>query len=249
MSRTADFALDSRRFIALHRVAVLSTHSQSMPGYPFGSLTPYDLDTKGNLYIYVSLIAEHYKNINADAKACLTIIDPFGRGDRQAFARASVLCNFEKVAAEDVAAVQASYEARFPNSINYEIAHNFLFLRGRVERVRWIGGFGDIGWVSAEKYLAAGHDPIAYDGLEAIEHMNLDHQAALADVVSSQTKYNAKKQQLQMVGIDQEAMTIAIYAGTERELLRVPFAQPLNSADEIRAAVIAVVDSARGKTA
>ncbi len=42
---------------------VLSTHSKSMPGFPFGSVVPYCLDDQGRPLILISRIAQHTHNL------------------------------------------------------------------------------------------------------------------------------------------------------------------------------------------
>jgi putative heme iron utilization protein len=44
-------------------------------GYPFGSLVPYVLDHDGRPIILVSRLAEHTKNIEADARVSLLAHD------------------------------------------------------------------------------------------------------------------------------------------------------------------------------
>lgn len=48
---------------------VLSTHSKSMPGFPFGSVVPYCLDAEGNPLILISRIAQHTHNLLKDPSA------------------------------------------------------------------------------------------------------------------------------------------------------------------------------------
>ena len=140
---------------------MLATTSVAAPGYPFGSITPYIIDGAGRITIYISLIAEHYRNLKADSRASILAADPFGGSDPQAHARATVLLTVQPVPDDERAAVSAAYEARFPQSINYEIAHNFVFMRGEPERVRWIGGFGEMSWIDRAAFQSARPDPLA----------------------------------------------------------------------------------------
>src|SRR5215471_10843787 len=54
---------------------VLSTLSVDVPGYPFGSVTPYCADSNGQPILYISRIAQHTKNIEADRRLSLTIVE------------------------------------------------------------------------------------------------------------------------------------------------------------------------------
>lgn len=148
----------AQHFIASNRFGVLSTLSQTHIGYPFGSIVPYDITKNGEIIIYISLIAEHYRNLKKDPKASLIVIDPNGLSDPQAHARATILAEFFPVEDSERIGVQQSYEARFPNSINHEITQNFLFFRGRPKKIRWIAGFGDISWIDGDKFVVGDSD-------------------------------------------------------------------------------------------
>ena len=65
----------ARDFITLNRTGFLSTISVSEAGYPFGSITPYDIDSEGRLIILIADISEHYKNLMADNRGSMLISD------------------------------------------------------------------------------------------------------------------------------------------------------------------------------
>ena len=50
----------------------------------------------------------------------------------------------------------------------------------RVQRVRWVGGYGRMDSATAEDYAAARPDPVKPTAAGAIDHLNADHAAALA---------------------------------------------------------------------
>ena len=70
-------------FVAYNNVGVLSTHSRSLPGYPFGSVVPYDVTASGDIVIFISRISEHYRNLVTDEKASLLIADSQGTDARR----------------------------------------------------------------------------------------------------------------------------------------------------------------------
>ena len=55
----------------LHESAfgVLATHSTQLPGYPFASILPFVLDESHRPIFLISALAEHTKNLLADARA------------------------------------------------------------------------------------------------------------------------------------------------------------------------------------
>ena len=239
------FATVAKRFLFSNRFGVLSTLSASLEGAPFGSIVPYDIHKSCEVIIYISLIAEHYKNLQFDNRASLLVSDPFGIHDPQAHARATSLIRFEEVAPEASSAIALSFQERFPGSINHEIAHNFRFMRGVVEKVRWIGGFGDIGWVSHEDFMRAPLDSIAYHAPDIIEHMNRDHLENLREIVRGTTKGDSSKNNLRMTAISASDIEIQVGEGGKR--FTIPLPSTVNSPDEARSAIIALLKNIRNE--
>lgn len=153
----------AKNFLILQNFGVLSSISVSQGGYPFGSVVPYSIDEESRFIIYISLIAEHYKNLSSDPRASLTVIDPLGIHDPQAHPRATVLLKFAEVPTSAQSGILTSYLKSFPNPIDSSISGNFRFFIGSPERIRWIGGFGDVGWVEGEAYRLAEKDPMVYE--------------------------------------------------------------------------------------
>lgn len=237
-----DYAQQAKDFFVAHNCGVLSTISVSQNGFPFGSLTPYDVNERGQPVIYISLIAEHYKNLVADPRASLCATDPLAYRNPQAGARVSVLLEFEAIAQSDFASVQAAYHQRFPESINHEIAHNFLFMRGAPIKVRWIGGFGDIAWVDAKKFVEIAPDPLAYGSFGIIEHMNDDHQQALVEF--AHWKGVSNPSHLVMTNINSLGMTIG--SSKDQKLnIEIKFERPVSTPDEARGEIIRLLKSVR----
>lgn len=235
----------TRNFILTQRSAMLATNSVTNPGYPLGSIVPYDIDQQMRLVIYISFIAEHYRNLNADARGCMLICDPLGVDQPQLYARASALCNFVVVPDDERSVVQTSYEKRFPGAVNYELAHNFTFMRAQVERIRWIGGFGEIGWVSADDFKSAKFDQTAYYGHEIISHMNQDHAAALATMAKAFFSAKELSRPARMLAVDSSGFELEWFEGDARKIERVCFEQPLASPADARTQMISLAQKAR----
>jgi putative heme iron utilization protein len=62
------------QFIRDPRYGMLSTLSLAESGYPFGSVTPYIINDEGDIAIFISHLAEHTHNIQANPKVSLTIL-------------------------------------------------------------------------------------------------------------------------------------------------------------------------------
>ena len=86
---------------------VLSTHSKSMPGFPFGSVVPYCLDAQGNPLILISRIAQHTHNLQKDPK-CSLLVGEREAEDVQAVGRLTVMAEAHKLV--DESAIEAAAE-------------------------------------------------------------------------------------------------------------------------------------------
>ncbi|MCJ0974274.1 DUF2470 domain-containing protein [Pseudomonas sp. PS1] len=186
---------------------MLSTHSQAMPGFPFGSVVPYCLDAAGCPLLLISRIAQHTRNLMADRR-CSLLVGERGAEDVQAAGRLTLLAEARPLDSE--AAIEAAalrYYRYFPESRDYHRAHDFDFWTLQPVRWRFIGGFGAIHWLDQ---VALGN-PFAGEGDREggmLEHMNADHTAAIAHYVQ-QAGLRASEP-AQMVGIDSEGFHLRI---------------------------------------
>ncbi|PHS25268.1 MAG: hypothetical protein COA83_06160 [Methylophaga sp.] len=137
--------LDPKQFIQAQHYGVLSTHSQSETGYPFGSITPYIITDDGDIAIFISHLAEHSQNIKANPKVSLTIFDPADAEDPSAGARITCLANAER--ATDEAQLRKQYLEQFPTAtITLELpGFNFYLLK--LIKIRLVAGFGQVKWL------------------------------------------------------------------------------------------------------
>ena len=169
--------------------AVLSTHSASKDGYPFGSVTTYMTDYQGHPIIYISHLAQHTHNIKADPKLSL-IVSEDNENDINAGARLTLLGTAELVNDEEVVNISNKFYLKFPESKAYQNTHDFKFYRITVEHIRYIGGFGQIHWLKLDDFLLP--EPIWKDSEKpAIEHMNEDHVDAMLLMCSYYKNFEA----------------------------------------------------------
>ena len=234
-----------RNFLAFQRNAVLGTVSRSHEDFPFGSLTPYDVDKEGRLIILISTISEHYRNISRDSRASLCVTDQFGIHDPQAHARATALGRFEAVPEDEEESARVSYEKRFPEAKERSKAHGFLLFRSVPERVRWIGGFGEILWISAENYNSAQHDQVAYHGMGAVEHMNDDHKDTFELFLKRFSNTDPGQSKMEMVSIDSSGFELSLKNTQGSKRVKIPFLKPLSEGDGVREMMIEMLKIAR----
>ncbi len=248
MPEEFDYTKEARDFVTMNKHAVLSTTSVDKPGYPFGSIVPYDIDSQARIIIQVADISQHYKNLTADNRGSIIVTDQFGSHDPQAHARATVLAEFSKVPNDEFEEVGWSYKGRFPESLERERAHGFLYLRGVPTNIRWIGGFGEIGWISALNFSDAAADPLAYIALDIIDHMNADHEEAMKTLISAKSDIDPKGKKVMMTNICSYDFTLQAMNGISSERITVDFPESVSDASKAREALISMLgDAAKNK--
>lgn len=155
-SGLADRVSPVRRLLEQERYGVLSTLSRKAKGWPFGSLTPFALTAAGEPIVLLSGLAEHTQNLLADSRVSLFVQDGQALADPQAGARATLLCTARTLAeAEAQAVARASYVEHFPNAVALLQMGDFQFFCLSIERVRFIGGFGAMYWLSGAELAKA----------------------------------------------------------------------------------------------
>jgi putative heme iron utilization protein len=132
-----------------HRYGALSTLSKKFEGHPFGSITPYLVDHDGSLLILISALAEHTKNILHDPRVSL-ITHNQEDAHIQTQGRLTVVGTAALEPKRELAGKR--YLRYFPEAQTYYDMPDFQFYRIAPQALRYIGGFGDIHWVKADRY-------------------------------------------------------------------------------------------------
>src|SRR5882762_744610 len=162
----------ARTLASLGRIGSLSTHSRKFPGFPFGSMMPYAADGLGRPTLFISSMAMHTQNLQHDARASLLITQPDVSGDPPGAARRTLLGGVTEAPAAEV---RDLYLSRYESAKYWQDYTDFAYYRLEVSAVYFIGGFGVMGWVSADDYGKALPDPLAEAAPGIIQHMNADH--------------------------------------------------------------------------
>src|SRR6185295_12291531 len=98
-------------------------------------------------------IAQHTKNIVADSRVSLTVVEKGESDDVQAHGRVTVIGDARRVAGDDD--IRERYFRYFPSARQYEQTHGFDFFRLEPVRIRFIGGFGQIFWQEPAAFITA----------------------------------------------------------------------------------------------
>ena len=138
-----------RELLANERHAVLATLSASREGWPFASVAPFALSDAGEPLLLLSDLAEHTRNVRVDPRASLMVQDSASLTDPQAGCRVSILGQVEPVAETELTSARQAYVARHPRAAEYVAMADFHLYVLRVREARFIGGFGDMGWIDA----------------------------------------------------------------------------------------------------
>jgi heme oxygenase (biliverdin-IX-beta and delta-forming) len=144
-----------RELLANERHAVLATLSASRDGWPFASVAPYALSDGGEPLLLLSDLAEHTRNLRADPRASLMVQDGTSLNDPQAGCRVTILGQVEPVAEGELSRARQVYVARHPQAADYLTMADFRLYVLRVREARFIGGFGDMGWIDAATLRSA----------------------------------------------------------------------------------------------
>lgn len=167
----------ARTLLRSQEKVVLSTHSASKAGYPFGSVTTYMTDYQGHPIIYISHLAQHTRNIKNDPRVSV-IVSQDNEQDINAGARLTLLGEAQLVDPAERKDIAEKFYRRFPASRAYQQTHDFEFYRLQVQHIRYIGGFGQIHWLKVADFLLPEPNWLAHEQ-PAIDHMNEDHVDAM----------------------------------------------------------------------
>ena len=193
----------------LHRMPVgtLATHSREPDGFPFPTMLPFATDARHRPTILVSRLAEHTRHLQLDPRA--GVLDG---------ARVTLIGRFAPVAADEANAVARRYLRYHPAAERYLGLGDFSFLAMDVERLRFIGGFGAMGWLNGDEL-----DPL--DPLSDEDEMFLTRKFE-ADV--------KRTSNFELAGIDRYGADLKV-AGERR---RVIFDAPKTTLEELEQALV-----------
>ncbi|MBS2036701.1 DUF2470 domain-containing protein [bacterium] len=205
-------------------------------GFPYGSLVQYAADSQGQPLLFISDLAEHTQNLLLDPRASLMVWDQAGELDPLAVGRVTLVGR----AVKSSAGLDTYLEAH-PQARAYTTFKDFHLWRLEVERVRYVGGFGQMSWVSTEEYKKAEPDPVARLAAGVISHMNEDHGDAL--LLLAAKKLGQEVEQARMLHCDGAGYSIK----ADGQVVRIEFSQRCRSSEELRQEFVRQVQAIRGR--
>lgn len=242
--RTA--AEEARTLVANNTVGSLATISDD--GHPWASLVTYGSLADGSPVLLLSTLAEHGRNLERDPRASLMVA---ARGvDREPLAhgRVTLAGRAERPDGDLVRAAQEAHLDAVPTAAAYAGFNDFSLWVLRVERVRWVGGYGRMDSTDMESYAAAEPDPTAPSAAAAIAHLNDDHPDALLAIAQALAGY-PDATAATATAIDRYGLELKIETPRGRAPARVAYAEPAQAAHELRAATVELTKRARARLA
>lgn len=228
-------AREARCLLRAGRYAVLSTLSQALPGYPFGSVVPYVLDAQAYPIVLASRLAEHTCNIGADPRVSLIVLAAGGKVQENA--RVTYLGRALPLDSPGV--VESRYLRFFPAAREYCSQLDFDFFRIEPVSLRVIAGFAKAHWVSREAYAPPAGDLAAREEAIVAQLNSLPAQALRALCGG----HGMNPQRVEIIGIDCDGFD----ARADGDILRFDFDRCIPGADEACTAAASKVRSARAR--
>ena len=232
-----------RTLMSLVPNATLSTLSRKHPGFPFGSLMTFALDSAGRPIFLISNMAMHTQNLKADPRCSLFVAHVSADSDPLGAARATLVGNAESVPENDIATVREAYLARHENSRYWVDFSDFSFFRLQPIDLYYVGGFGVMGWVDARDYEHAAPDPLAEAAPGILAHMNADHVDAMVLLAMSHAGIEAIE--ATMTSVDRLGFTLRLKTNDAVKGVRINFLREVATAQNTRAALVEMVRHAR----
>ena len=236
-------AEEARTLVAATNVAALATLTSA--GDPWASLVTYGALDDGAPVLCLSRLAEHGRNLAADSRASLVITQADRSPDPLAAARVTLAGRAGRPSdSASFAAARAAHLTAVRAASSYIDFSDFSLWILRIDRVRWVGGYGRMDSASGPAYAAAQPDPVAAGAVAAIAHLNEDHADALLAVAQALGGY-PDATVARCSGLDCRGIDLALDTLRGRAPARVSFSETLTESAQLRAATVELTRRAR----
>jgi putative heme iron utilization protein len=122
--------------------------------------------------------------------------------------------------------------------------NDFGFYRMQLADVYFVGGFGVMGWVTADEYAGSQPDPLMDCAAGILNHMNADHSEALA--LLARAAGEAGVNTATMTAVDRLGFHLRLRTGDRVHGARIAFTREVRNASEARTVLVEMVRAARG---
>lgn len=228
---------EARQLLRRARTAALGTRNLDPPG-PYISLANIATDGCGYPIIFISKLAWHTRNILSDPTGSLMASEIPGEGDALTGPRVTLMGAFEPLPAAEIA---ERYAAQHPAARFYLDFPDFSFWRLVPKIIHAVAGFGRIETMAPDEvFLPESTGAAVMAGAAgAIAHMNEDHADAVELYATKLLAAGPGKWRI--TGIDPDGA----HLGLADKVVRLAFEQPVQTADKLREAFVALARKAR----
>ncbi|PTL58517.1 HugZ family protein [Paraconexibacter algicola] len=244
--RRRSAAEEARTLVAQTNVATLATLSED--GHPWGSLVSYATLADGSPVLCVSLLAEHGRNLRADQRASLVVAEPARGGDPLNSGRVTLAGVAQRPTGTLEATARDAYVQAHPPARLYAGFGDFSLWVLRVDRVRWVGGYGRMDSADAASYRAAEPDPVQGQTAYAIAHLNADHADALL-LMARAFGGHPDALSATCTGADRYGIELRVVTPRGETRARIGFAEPIVEPDGLRGATVELTRRSRAALA
>ncbi|MGU3431902.1 HugZ family protein [Actinomycetes bacterium M1A6_2h] len=234
-------AEEARTLASTTNVATLA--SLTSDGDPWASFVTYGL-LGGQPVLCVSHMAEHGRNLAGDPRASLAIVTPDANADPLASARITLAGTAERPVGTELAAARDAHLAAVPAAKYYVDYSDFTLWVLRVQRVRWVGGYGRMDSATEQDYAAAVPDPVQPHASGAIAHLNEDHAGSLLAMAQRLGGF-PDASGAECTGADRYGLDLKVTSERGIAYTRVGYASPIASIDDLRSATVELARRAR----
>lgn len=225
-------AEEARTIAASTNTGTLATLTTA--GDPWASFVTYGL-CGGAPVLCVSNLAEHGRNLAGDPRVSIAIVAASTDPDPLANSRITLAGVAERPNGDQLAAARHAHLDAVPAAKYYVDYSDFTLWVLRVERVRWVGGYGRMDSATGADYLCAQPDPVQPIAAGAIDHLNADHAEALALMAQTLGGY-PDTIAATCTGADRYGLDLKVTTERGVAYTRVGYAQRIDSPDQLRSA-------------
>jgi putative heme iron utilization protein len=244
-------AEEARTIAASANTGTLATLTAD--GDPWASFVTYGL-LGGAPVLCVSNLAEHGRNLAADPRASIAIVAPntdagaaaaaTSSSDPLASGRVTLAGIVERPAGDERAAARDAHLAAVAAAKYYIDYSDFSLWVLRVQRVRWVGGYGRMDSATGDAYAAAEPDPVQPRAAGAIANLNADHADELVAMAKVLGGY-PDTTRATCTGADRYGLDLRVVTERGVAYTRVGYAKPIDSIDELHSATVQLTRLAR----
>ncbi len=234
-------AEEARTIAASTNIGTLAT--LTVDGDPWASFVTYGL-LDGAPVLCVSNLAEHGRNLGNDPRASIAIVAPGTDGDPLASGRVTLAGVAEAPTGDELAAAREAHLSAVAAAKYYLDYSDFTLWVLRVNRVRWVGGYGRMDSATGEAYAAAEPDPVAPRAAGAVAHLNADHADTLVAMAKALGGY-PDTTAATCTGADRYGLDLRVTTDRGVAYTRIGYPTPIDSIDELRSAAVELTRRAR----